>query len=1124
MEKYDIGVLGLWPGCNYGSVATYYALNQVLTSMGKSVLMIDKPILSNRDIELKMTHSRRFAMEHYNISEQYHPNELYKLNQICDAFVIGSDQVWNYGISKNFGKIFYFDFVEEEKKKIAYAVSFGHGVDFAPPEERKVIAEYMAKIDGISVREADGVRLCRDEYGIKAEQVLDPVFLADPQIYQPIIEKSTAHETEPFLAAYILDPTPEKREAILHLSQKLGGIKIINLLDGMPGTFEKNSQLTDLPNCIEDLQVEDWLYYLSHAEYVITDSCHGASFAIIFNKNLTAITNKRRGFSRFKSLFDLFEIQSHLVTDPKAIIDNGRLLEPIDYNRVKEIMDNQRTRCRAWLSSVLDEPKQPLESLRKRNIVGEQLNKNQTKPKAITSVLDMKQCTGCGACENICSVDAITMTENKEGFLNPVLNSGKCVNCGLCSKKCIALNPEYKNVSEPKCFAMMADDDTRFISSSGGMFTVAAEYVLDKGGYVCGAAYTDNFEVEHIIISDKSQLSLLRGSKYMQSHTRHIYKDVKSLLEDGKLVLFTGMPCQVAGLYAFLGKDYDNLYTIDLLCHGITSSKVFEKYHKDVLDGKPLSRLEFKAKEPWGWHAGVNAYFTDGTTYSKPLESDMYFIAYLKSIAKNTTCGTCGVNRLPRQGDLTIGDFWGIPQTDPGMYDKKGTSVVLVNNEKAQKFFDILKLRMKAVKEEPLASAIRHNLIIKQPYKLHKNREAFFENFDKLDFSSLTMGCYNNDFHIRLSHKISQTVPDDEQELYYLAKTVADNAKGRKIITWIHSSEFERILNKHFGLTVSFGLTKRKEAVRENSIRYIDCVKNAASSYYIVGIEAECNTENENLLKQYGFSEIRDYVFRKHNPIVLDNYDCSKGNYSDIYGNTIEGFNTVIGRVVFRGGNNHIVIGKETNCINLEFDLTANSSIHIGGKCRFTSKNRFQTRGYNGYSDIHIMDQCRFTNALFRLYNNEHTSSILVNPLCTFESDIEFHANSGKKIVIGRDCMFSHDIDLWAGDGHSIFDLKTGENINSDYDKLPDYRNQIVIGEHVWIAKGVFIMHGTSIGNGSIVGAKSVVKGKFPNNCSIAGNPSSIVRTDIAWSRDMVATDIHKQCGGEKYVSETISE
>ena len=159
------------------------------------------------------------------------------------------------------------------------------------------------------------------------------------------------------------------------------------------------------------------------------------------------------------------------------------------------------------------------------------------------------------------------------------------------------------------------------------------------------------------------------------------------------------------------------------MCHGITSSKVFEKYHNDVLGAKKLNRLEFKQKTTWGWHAGINAYFTDGTTYQKPLESDMYFIAYLKSISKNTTCGKCVSNKLPRQGDLTIGDFWGIPKYDEEMSDLKGTSVVLVNNKKAEEFFEKLKSGMKKVREEPLEVAIRGNHIIKGPYRLHKNRE-----------------------------------------------------------------------------------------------------------------------------------------------------------------------------------------------------------------------------------------------------------------------------------------------------------------------------------------------------------------------------------------------------------------
>lgn len=360
-EHYDVGVLGLWSGCNYGSIATYYALNQVLSSMDRSILMIDKPVLSERDVELEETHSRRFGREHYNISKQYRLDEMGELNDICDSFVIGSDQVWNYGISKNFGKWFYMDFADEDKKKIAYAVSFGHGVDFAPEDERVKISKLMSRFDLISVRETDGVRLCRDAYGIRAHQVLDPVFLADPSIYHPLIEKSSSNEEKPFLAAYILDPTPEKREAILHISKELGGIKIINLLDGFPWLFEKNRKLMDLPNCIENLQVEDWLYYLSHAEFILTDSCHGASFALIFKKNFIAITNKQRGFSRFKSLSELFHFESRLVTDPNRILTDRTLLEPIDYSIIENILQEQRGKSYSFLKNAVEGQKKSIE-------------------------------------------------------------------------------------------------------------------------------------------------------------------------------------------------------------------------------------------------------------------------------------------------------------------------------------------------------------------------------------------------------------------------------------------------------------------------------------------------------------------------------------------------------------------------------------------------------------------------------------------------------------------------------------------------------------------------------------------------------------------------------------------
>lgn len=360
-KKYDVGILGVWMGCNYGSIMTYYALNQMIESMGYSVLMIDK--IRNerigRDVELEMTHSRRFAKEHYNISPSLTLSEYTKLNDHCDTFIVGSDQVWNYGISKHSGKKFYLDFADDSKRKIAYATSFGHGIDFAPDDERKVISGLMKRFDAISMREDDGVRICRDVYGVDSTQVLDPVFMVDPEkVYKPLIDKSTHHEDEPFIAAYILDPTPEKREALLHVSEKLGGIKIINLLDGLPWLFEENKKKMDLDNCIENLQVEDWLYYLSNSQFVVTDSCHGASFAMIFRKNFISITNKRRGFSRFKSLSELFGFKNRLVTDVSRIMTDDSLFEPLDYNVISVIMEKERDRSYKWLKNAMTAPRE----------------------------------------------------------------------------------------------------------------------------------------------------------------------------------------------------------------------------------------------------------------------------------------------------------------------------------------------------------------------------------------------------------------------------------------------------------------------------------------------------------------------------------------------------------------------------------------------------------------------------------------------------------------------------------------------------------------------------------------------------------------------------------------------
>ncbi len=908
-----------------------------------------------------------------------------------------------------------------------------------------------------------------------------------------------------YIFAYILDPNEKIGASIQKIAEETQKKVIVVFNEsGDKESFKERLKISsELVSYELDPTVNEWLYLYKNSQYVLTDSFHGTCFSIIFQKPFVVMKNVGRGGARFPFLLGELGLLDRMIEKPEDFVskfNEAGFNVNIDYTSVNEVILEKRKESIAWLKNHLD--------------------KALYNSRTVNKVVDEKNCSGCGACQEVCPKDAINLKYNNEGFLVPEIDSEKCVKCGICLKKCTSENPVYKNEAKPKCYAMMASDEIREISSSGGMFTVAAKYVIEQGGYVAGAAYEQDYKVEHIIINNIGDLWRLRGSKYMQSYAAKVYPEIKKLLKDGKMVLFTGMPCQVAGLYSYLGQEYANLYTIDLLCHGITSSKVFEKYHNDVLGAKKLNRLEFKQKTPWGWHAGINAYFTDGTTYQKPLESDMYFIAYLKSISKNTTCGKCVSNKLPRQGDLTIGDFWGIPNMMKKCHDLKGTSVVLVNNKKAEEFFEKLKSGMKKVREEPLEVAIRGNHIIKGPYRLHKNREEFFEYFDRMDFTSLTKGCYYNQIYKYYKQELDKKLPENYHEYYYLAEAAARYSNGRKIVTWIQSRKFEEILKKYFGLEVAFSIAKSETKVDNEKVFPVSKIKDGSSDFYIVAFDPKNAADTYALLEQYGYNNLQDFICRYHKPIVINEFDLSKGRYSDAYGNTIEGYTGIIKKIVFRGCNNHIIIGdKVTGSSNMSFDLLAGTYIEIEKECRFNGENRFITKSYSGKSEVIIRRGCRLTNALYRIVS---AGQILINEECTFETNLELHANAGKKIIIGRDSMFSHDIDLWAGDGHTIFDVSTGKNINSASEKQPSHRNAIIIGEHVWVGKGAFIMHGTNIGNGSIVGAKSVVKGQFPNNCSIGGNPAKIVRRDCAWARDSV-TENPKSCGKDEYFALTSS-
>lgn len=348
----------------------------------------------------------------------------------------------------------------------------------------------------------------------------------------------------------------------------------------------------------------------------------------------------------------------------------------------------------------------------------------------MVNLASVDKCTGCRACVNSCVHGALTMTEDKEGFLMPVVNNDKCVECHLCEKICPIVSPyENKNMERPKAYAMWSLQD-RTKSSSGGAFSAYARMILKNGGVVFGAAFDRDMRLRHIGVETIEELDDLRGSKYVQSDVNACFGNIKSLLKDGKSVLFCGTPCQVAGLKSFLRKDYDNLLTLDLVCHGVPSVAVFKAYLKKLstrFAGKgKIDGFEFRRRNNWGFSPTVSL----SGKLTKIYDGDnAYMNAFDKSAIFRNSCYSCPFAKLPRVGDCTIADFWGIGRHGaPFRHDvQKGVSLVMVNNNKGHSFTD--KLEDVFIEERDLDEALIENHNITHPSVAHPKKNDIIAAF-----------------------------------------------------------------------------------------------------------------------------------------------------------------------------------------------------------------------------------------------------------------------------------------------------------------------------------------------------------------------------------------------------------
>ena len=360
-------------------------------------------------------------------------------------------------------------------------------------------------------------------------------------------------------------------------------------------------------------------------------------------------------------------------------------------------------------------------------------------------ILDKSQCCGCTACVSICPKQCITMREDEEGFLYPVVDSSHCIDCNLCKKVCPELYP--KEMREPLHVyaAKHKNEQVRLASSSGGIFTLLAEKIIDEGGVVFGVRFNNNWDVVHDYTETMEGLAVFRGSKYVQSYMGDCYLKAKSFLEQGRKVMFTGTPCQIAGLKNFLRKDYDNLLTVDVVCHGVPSPKVWQVYLDEIarkggknsvlshpiVEKTEINHIDFRSKsigwKKYSFALTLSKATADGEKNTVLLSSifteNPYMNAFLSNLSLRPSCYDCPAKSGKSGSDITIADFWGIEDVLPEFDDDKGISLVLSYSEKGGRW--LAGLDCECI-EVDYRSAQRMNPLISSSVSKPINRAFFF--------------------------------------------------------------------------------------------------------------------------------------------------------------------------------------------------------------------------------------------------------------------------------------------------------------------------------------------------------------------------------------------------------------
>lgn len=711
----NIGIITFHWATNHGAILQAFALQKFLEEniAGANVKIIDyypsryiktvKRALHSRHISMVLRNFKDLQKEQTvapfrkKLKSTYHYSDV---TQLCsfppdfDVLISGSDQIWNeFFTLKGEGKptsSYYLPF-QPNARKISYAASFG--LTALKPEMENFIRKYLEKFDAISMRETSGANIIKG-LGLQAEVVCDPTALLPTNSYPKI----SPYPDTKYVAKYFLRILDKETKDYLRIAE--------NNLQGM-------GEILD----IENLSIEKWLGAICDSAFLITNSFHGVMFALKYHTPFLVIPEKKAlsGMNdRFTTLLKAFCLEDRVVSGREDI---PHIIErPIDWEKVDAAFES-------YISDSIEFLKDNCRPLSLK--------------KSIT-LYKRSECCGCGTCVQICPKKCITFVPDSEGFLYPSVDIDSCIHCGNCYSSCpIKQSPIPGSGIQDTFVAYSKNPVTRDNSSSGGIFSELALQILSENGIVFGAALGDRMYVSHTAVTDETEIEALRGSKYVQSDTSDCFKQTKVLLESGKKVLYSGTPCQIAGLKQFLKKDYDGLYTVDIICHGVASPKVWDTYVHDCeqKNGSSVERVNFRNKES-GWNKySLCLNFENGQRTINSLDRDTYLQLFLKNMSLRPSCYDCAFKGRERVSDITIGDAWGIEHFCEEWKDDKGVTLVLIHSEKGKELFEMINNSVQRLPLPQNNCALDYNTSMDHSAKIPKERADFFSGLNSSDAS-----------------------------------------------------------------------------------------------------------------------------------------------------------------------------------------------------------------------------------------------------------------------------------------------------------------------------------------------------------------------------------------------------